>query len=166
VTLILLGLSYYTIRVSTDTVDYSTEGCGHIDALVWNGITKYCYDCVEIDGCGFCGGVCTEGKESGPFDLSVCTSTSSWVYDSCESQYEWLPVYSSILYLFVYGLFLTTVNAVVGEIFPLEYRSSAVGICWSLNWILNGVFSFTALTITSPAVLTIYGMSHFVLARD
>ena len=77
-----------------------------------------------------------EGKESGPFDLSVCTSTSSWVYDSCESQYEWLPVYSSILYLFVYGLFLTTVNAVVGEIFPLEYSSSAVGICWSLNWIL------------------------------
>jgi len=62
VTLILLGLSYYYIRVSTDIVDYSTEGCDRIDALVWNGVTKYCYDCVEIDGCGFCGGVCTGGK--------------------------------------------------------------------------------------------------------
>jgi SP family myo-inositol transporter-like MFS transporter 13 len=64
VSLVGLALSFYWARIISGDVlavnDGSSSGgssgsCHHQPALVWDGVVSYCYDCVGIDGCGYCG---------------------------------------------------------------------------------------------------------------
>jgi len=133
VTLSLIGLggSFLLARISSDpisqpSVDENNE-CSYQKALVWNGITSYCYDCTLIEGCGFCDGVCTEGNKFGPVNSGICQN-SQWHFGGCdENQYGSMSVFFMVLYLLSFGIAMGPIPWTINsEIYPLEYRSLAV----------------------------------------
>ena len=164
VALCLLGLgsSFYLSRVSSTPITSTMEGiCSRQPAMLWNGITSYCYDCASMEGCGFCNGICTEGDLSGPFDENVCSSSAGpilWEYEACSNKYGWVTVFFMVSYLLAFGIGMGglpwTINS---EIYPLKYRSLAVSWSTATNWMGNLIVSATFLSISSPAVLTAYG---------
>ena len=110
--LIGLGSSFYFSRVDTDPIsnpgnDVSNE-CSYQPAMVWSGITSYCYDCVLIKGCGFCDGVCVKGNDSGPFDSNTCPlngNEGNWNVESCgHNQFGIMSVFFMVLYLLSFGI--------------------------------------------------------------
>lgn len=139
--LIGLGASFLLARTSSDPISQPSmdaeNSCSYQKALVWNGVTSYCYDCTLIEGCGFCDGVCTGGDASGPFDASYCPwkdddenggDSKEWDFGSCnDNQYGSMSVFFMVLYLLSFGIAMGplpwTINS---EIYPLEYRSLAV----------------------------------------
>lgn len=169
--LIALGSSFYAARVSSgevttftstlSTTTTTTPGkCESQSAFVWSGTTKYCYDCVQISGCGYCMGdgennSCVEGDSDGAYG-SACGGT--WIYDSCPNPYGSFSVICMISYLLAFGVGMGgmpwTVNS---EIYPLKYRSLAVSFSTTSNWLGNIVISATFLTISSPKALTTFG---------
>ena len=75
ISLVGLGMSFYLARTSSSRVTYASPTCGTQPATIWNGVTKYCYDCVNIDGCGFCAnGACVRGNDNGPFSKNACAA--------------------------------------------------------------------------------------------
>mmetsp|Transcript_8191 Transcript_8191/g.23535 ORF Transcript_8191/g.23535 Transcript_8191/m.23535 type:complete len:692 (-) Transcript_8191:80-2155(-) len=172
VTLSLAGLSasFYLSRVSSGNVDEADAQCTTQSAVIWDGITSYCYDCSNIKGCGFCNGACVMGNETGPFNTDYCpvddvstrasseSAPSSWSYNSCTNPYGWLSVVFMVLYLLTFGCGMGampwTINS---EIYPLKHRSFAVSLSTGTNWISNLLVSATFLTISDASALTAYG---------
>ena len=103
VSLLGLGLSFYLARVSSEPVTKALKHCVSQPAMVWSGMTTYCYDCSSIDGCGFCGGMCIEGNELGPFDVDLCPVVGEWTYGACSNPYGWMSVFFMVCYLFSFG---------------------------------------------------------------
>lgn len=161
VCLIGLQLSFYFSRVFSDEVDLAiSDGeCGQQPARVWDGVSRYCYDCSMMEGCGYCAGACVRGTPQGPFDPNICEA-NEWQYDVCEvpTVVSWMPVLFMVLYLIAFGIgaggLPWTVNA---ELYPVQCRSLAVAISTATNWLFNLLVSTTFLTVSDPSVLTVSG---------
>lgn len=159
--LVGLQLSFHLSRILSPEVslEESDGECQKQPALVWDGISRYCYDCSQIEGCGYCGGACVKGGPAGPFQPNVC-ETDDWHYDVCEvpTVVSWMPVFFMVLYLVVFGIgaggLPWTVNS---ELYPVQCRSTAVAISTGTNWLVNLLVSSTFLTISDPSVLTVSG---------
>jgi MFS transporter, SP family, solute carrier family 2 (myo-inositol transporter), member 13 len=156
--LAFLGLSFYLARVESDEIVRAFNSCESQHSLVWDGVTRYCYDCTSMDGCGFCGGHCVEGDASDPFDLNLCPVKAEWVYNACKNPYGVMSVFFMVLYLLSFGIGMGglpwTINS---EIYPLRYRSIAVSCSTATNWIGNLAVASTFLSISGPQALTAYG---------
>ena len=164
-----LGGSFYLARISSSIVLETDDTCRGISAMVWSGVTTYCYDCAQIEGCGFCQGLCVAGDVNGPFATNstnqqpICPapgsdSNSRWIYNSCTNPWGWLSVLFMVAYLLTFGIGMGglpwTINS---EIFPTKYRSIAVSCCTASNWIGNLIVSATFLSISRPKRMTAYG---------
>jgi SP family myo-inositol transporter-like MFS transporter 13 len=109
VCLVGMGASFYLARVTSEPMlevaTISAAGrCLSQPALVWDGVTRYCYDCALIEGCGFCGGTCVPGTADGPLDQSQCPSEGNWEYDMCSTP----PIGRSLPLLLFGGIGLCT----------------------------------------------------------
>jgi len=156
--LFCLGGSFYLAKHLSSRVEkVENDECGYQPAFVWNGVSSYCYDCIQIDKCGFCGGKCMAGDEEGP-SSSYCPEDTSWHYDNCVNPAGWLCVLFMILYLLSFGVGMSgmpwTINS---EIYPVQHRSLAIALSTAANWIGNFLVSATFLSISSPQAFTIYG---------
>lgn len=164
VSVCLIGLqtSFYLARVLSPRVDLATSDleCQRQPALVWDGVSRFCYDCSQMQGCGYCNGACFRGDEAGPLDPNVCQADDDWQYDVCKvpKVVSWMPVLFMILYLIVFGIgaggLPWTVNS---ELYPIQCRSLAVAISTGTNWFVNLLVSSSFLTISDPSVLTVSG---------
>jgi len=160
-----LGSSFYLARVGSNPVNFESPlldpQCASQPAVVWDGITSYCYDCIQIEGCGFCGGACVQGNAMGPLDS--CPLDSEYVKSACKNPYGWMPVVFMILFLVAYGVGMAglpwTINS---EIYPSEYKARAISFSTGTMWLANLIVSTSFLTISSPTVLTTYGKSYCV----
>ena len=155
--LIGLGTSFYLSRVTSERILVASASCARQTALVWSGNTTYCYDCSNIDECGYCNGLCIAGTEAGPNDVNICPD-SDWTFHTCHNSYSWLSVVFMICYLFTFGIGMGglpwTINS---EIYPLIHRSLAVSYATATNWICNLLVAATFLMISAPQFLTAYG---------
>jgi SP family myo-inositol transporter-like MFS transporter 13 len=158
--LIGLGFTFSLARSSSGLVEViQNDECGGQPALIWNGSTKYCYDCTQIKDCGYCSSTnsCMAGDEDGPFSGGTC-NFEDWIPSSCPNPYGNASVFFMITYLLCFGLGMGgmpwTINS---EIYPLQHRALAVSASTTSNWIGNIVVSATFLTISSPSSLTVAG---------
>ena len=162
-----LAASFYLARISSTAVDLalSDPQCRQQPSLVWDGLSRHCFDCVQIPGCGFCAGACVAGSVLGPFDNSnTCSvnanpNSNEWIYNgACGNSYGWMSVVFMVLFLAFFGAGMGglpwTYNS---EIYTLQHRSLAVSISTATNWIANLLVSSSFLTISSPALLYSYG---------
>jgi SP family myo-inositol transporter-like MFS transporter 13 len=155
-----LGASFYLARIGSSPVDLTSPlldpDCASQPALLWNGITSYCYDCIQIDGCGFCQGACVQGDVFGPTE-DTCPD-NSYAKAACTNPYGWMPIVFMIGFLISYGVGMAglpwTINS---EIYPSSCKSRAISLSTGTMWLSNLVISTSFLTISSPGILTTYG---------
>jgi len=172
ISLLGLGMTFYAHRAFSDEVLSSDDDCSYQDVMVWDGVTRYCYDCIQIPNCGYLldRQSCVTGNETMPFlgSNDTITTSSSWYYDSCPIHNKqqkisgYLSVFFMILYLLAFGIGMGglpwTINS---EIYILQYRSTATSISTSVNWIGNMIISATFLTLSDTKNLTPAGAFWF-----
>jgi hypothetical protein len=112
VCLIGLGTSFTLVWNTSSLVSSSSPACEIQPSIFWSGSTKHCFDCVNIEGCGYCEtrGACVEGNDNGlesPNEMNECASsdqTHPWKFRTCTNSFGWLSVVFMVLYLFAFGI--------------------------------------------------------------
>lgn len=157
-----LGMIFYFTRIQSAKVLHADTECYSQSAIVWDGVTRYCYDCIQIDNCGYstCDNACLKGSLTDPPSTAACSDDNlaqTWFYDICEDDrfLGYLSVLFMIIYLFSFGVGMGglpwTINS---EIYPLHHRSMATSISTATNWISNMIISATFLSLSSSSGLT------------
>mmetsp|Transcript_40924 Transcript_40924/g.80073 ORF Transcript_40924/g.80073 Transcript_40924/m.80073 type:complete len:630 (+) Transcript_40924:213-2102(+) len=158
VSLLGLGFSFRMARVSSGMVTVASDECSSQPALVWSGITETCYDCVGINECGYCGGLCVEGDETVVFGDDACPAEAEWAFDACDNPNGWMSVVFMVLYLLSFGMGMGGMPwTITSEIYPRQHRSVANSLSVATNWLGNLIVSATFLTISGPGALTAQG---------
>jgi len=100
-----LGFSFYLAKIASGTVDLtlSDDMCSFQKSLVWSGTTSHCYDCVQIPGCGYCGGACVSQSVLG-LEIDTCPAGSEWINEGCSNPFGWLSVLFMLLFLLFFGV--------------------------------------------------------------
>ena len=131
--LVGLGLAFLGARLTSGAVTNGDEQCMSQDAAVWDGITRFCGDCVTADGCGYCGGECLVGGTPDDDDADPTkpdTCDGEWVTGTCENPWANLSIVGMVVYLLAFGVGMGgmpwTVNS---EIYPLQVR-----VCERISW--------------------------------
>lgn len=148
-----------------------------------------CFDCNQLDECGFCFNPDKIESENYCFALdgdsktssqhsangSMCytgtTETIVWAPTWCPSPHSWLVLFGLCIYLLTFGPGLGpmpwTINS---ELFPLWCRSVCYSITTAFNWLFNLIVSLTFLTltrvITKPGAFWLYaglGLIGFII---
>lgn len=151
-----LGASFWWARVTSEPMIQSYSHCKFLEpSLIWDGRTRFCYDCLLLDGCGVCGSHCV--PETGIADL--CFNANEWSNSHCpNTSHNWLSVICMVLYLLAFGVGMGGLPWTIhSEIYPLVHRSLAMSCSTAANWIGNLVVAATFLTLAEPGVLATYG---------
>lgn len=169
--LIALGASFYSVRIHSGSVNNFTPAtdkyhpCLKQPAIFWDGITSNCYECLQIQNCGYCDNKCVRGDTSGPFFLDsrskeACAVGADWIIGSCSpNKYSYITFGSLLFFFFAAGIGMAgmpwTINA---EIFPLHHRSTAMGFTVAFHWSMKALVTGTFLELSSISMFTVHGV--------
>ena len=136
-----LGASFYLTRVTSGSMDMDAMEDQDEDTCqeqpswswIWDGVTRYCYDCAHISSCGYCSnGQCLPMGDDGdePADEDSCPDDEYvWQGNTCTNAFGYASVFFMVFYLLAFGIAMGplpwTINS---EIYPLEHRSLAVSL--------------------------------------
>ncbi|XP_067685397.1 proton myo-inositol cotransporter-like [Haliotis asinina] len=168
IALIILGLGFFL------SATHSPEVSDDIQIAINNATStpicnfRTCEQCIDSSQCGFCYDVlsrasCVPVSVNDSATAGRCSPSNSFnssdftlETQACPSDYKWIPVIGSSLYLAVYSSGVGVIYVVIAEIFPLWARGTCCSIATAAIWISQTVVSFTFLTVAE--VITVYGM--------
>ncbi|XP_046564212.1 proton myo-inositol cotransporter hmit-1.3-like [Haliotis rubra] len=164
ISLIILGLGFYL------STTYSPVVSDDIQSTINNATTvsicnfRTCEQCIDSSQCGFCYDVlsrasCVPVSVNGSATAGRCSFNSSVFTletQACPSDYKWIPVIGSSLYLAVFSAGVGVIFVVISEIFPLWARGICSSVATSVIWISQIVVTMTFLSLADA--ITTHGI--------
>ncbi|XP_071083435.1 proton myo-inositol cotransporter-like [Haliotis cracherodii] len=168
ISLVILGLGFFLSSTHSPVVS------DDIQSTINNATTasmcnlRTCEQCIESSQCGFCYDVlsrasCVPVSVNGSATTGRCSSASSFnssdfslVTQACPSDYKWIPVIGSSLYLAVFSSGVGVIFVFISEVFPLWARGTCSSIATSVLWISQIVVTMTFLTLAEA--ITAHGI--------
>ncbi|XP_046564153.1 proton myo-inositol cotransporter-like [Haliotis rubra] len=146
IALVILGLGFFLSATNSPAVSDDIQ-------IAINNATstpmcnfRTCEQCIDSSQCGFCYDVlsrasCVPLSVNGSATAGRCSSSVSFnssdftlETQSCPSDYKWIPVIGSSLYLAVYGSGVGVIYVVIAEIFPMWARGTCSSIATAAIW--------------------------------
>ncbi|BFZ09061.1 hypothetical protein BsWGS_12100 [Bradybaena similaris] len=165
--LVLLAVSFQLAAFNSPEITMFD----HSDNVTECSSYRWCEDCIENTGCGFCftgsvgstNGSClaVDPADDERSKYSTCGNDTipagfTWTQNYCPTSYSWMAILGLALYLMFFapgmGPMPWTINS---EIHPLWARSTGNALSAATNWIFNLLVSMTFLTMTET--ITKYG---------
>ncbi|XP_067684705.1 proton myo-inositol cotransporter-like [Haliotis asinina] len=168
ISLVILGLGFYLSTTHSPAVSEDIQST--INNATTGSICKFrtCEQCVDSSQCGFCYDVlsrasCVPVSLNGSATAGRCSSTNSFnssdftlETQACPSDYKWIPVIGSSLYLAIFSAGVGVIFIVISEIFPLWARGICSSVGTSVIFISQVVVNMTFLSLADA--ITIHGI--------